>query len=258
MGIKLFLLFAAFTIPVSSSALEPDWPQNPVLGLIGASFVNNQTPHDSIFGGFATAGGAYLDLETALNQSVAFVLSGVRTANEAQAAAFSFDLDATGTLGYQSQFDRVLNQTFSPLEAVEQPAGKLKVLYIGLMNDCLHAQTCNYNFSLLTNNIQGAIDYARGMDLPVIITGYPEYDDFDGDLYVDTYAPLGVKRFISEAEYNELKSVHRDAFEDQEGVTYVNLYEGGRTIDGIHWDAKTMRRAAKRLTIAVIGVLYRK
>ncbi len=256
MGIKLFLLFAALTIPVSSSAQEPDWPQNPVLGLIGASFINNQTPHESIFGGFATAGGSYLDLETALNQSFAFVLSGVRSANEAQAGAFSFDLDATGTLGYKSQFDRILNQTVSPLEDLYQPPVKLKVLYIGLMNDCLHAQMCDYNFSLLINNVQDVIDYARSMEVPVIITGYPEYDDFDGDLYVSTYAPLGVSRFISEAEYYELRSAHRDAFEDQAGVTYVNLYEGGRTIDGIHWDAKTMRRAAKRLTTAVIGVLY--
>ncbi len=44
---------------------------------------------------------------------------------------------------------------------------------------------------------------------------------------------------------------HRSAFEDLEGVNYVNSYKGMTTIDGLHWDSKSARKGARRVAKAL-------
>lgn len=232
MGVLVLFL----SISVNVNAFEPIiWPDEPVVAVLGASGSEAFTPVDSPFGGMAVAGGAYLALGHALIQE------NIRVQISAQAGAYSYDVPDTGWLGYQSQYEKSVSQTMW-IDGVDH----LSAVYIDQMNDCMHTVPCSEED--MDNYIQRAVDVAitaRDAGKCVIVNAFMPWESLDLPRGV---SPYGISYTISEDDYRLMAEKHRDAFENIENIHYVEAYEDMTTIDGLHWDAASVKKGAHRVS----------
>ncbi|MDH3976184.1 MAG: hypothetical protein OEV42_18080 [Deltaproteobacteria bacterium] len=224
------------SISVNVNAFEPiNWPNEPVVAVLGASGSEAGTPVDSPFGGMAVAGGAYLALGHALIQE------NHRVQIAAQAGAYSYDVPGTGWLGYQSQYEKAVNQTMW-IDGIDH----LSAVFIDQMNDCMHSVPCSEED--MDIYIQRAVDVAvtaRNAGKCVIVNALMPWESLDLPRGV---APYGISYTISESNYRLMADKHRTTFENLENIYYVEAYEGMTTFDGLHWDSASVKKGAHKIS----------
>lgn len=234
----LLTVSCCLALAVSAHAEGVEWPMNPVVGLLGASYVNATPPINSPLGGMAYIGGSYLDLTTALNKLPD--MDQYRFLSDTQAGGFSYDVPGTDWKGYDSQFTDMVART-NWFDGIN----RLKAVVTVVVNDCLHSIPCStddiYSY---TDRLKGVATRAAAMGIPVIITDFPPYERLDMELAGKTF---GLSYIISADEYQELQSIFRQELSHLPGVIFIDPWKHLSTIDGLHPDAASMKRAAKEI-----------
>ena len=221
-----------------------EWPQIPVVGIIGSSFEEKSQPD----GGGSLSGGSYVDLRDALNaqRRPPFEFSIVSVA---EPGTFTFPTES-GPIkwrGYQGQLDELIQKTDWPFDQIN----RLSLLYIGIPNDVLHGSP--FSQALVTayiDTIKSVVDQAT---VPVIIAGYPPW----GELDMQKAAPIyGLEHAITEANYNILRERHRQELEILPSVFYLGLFDDMVSIgDWLHPNTASQDRAAAILWHLIFKIL---
>lgn len=239
------LLTLALIIFFATPALAIDWPQTPVVGIIGSSIDTERSP----FGMFI--GGSHNDTEGAL----AAQRRGPHPfaiVNEAEGGSFVDPVSQTlpdGTviswIGYEEQLERIkFGTVWNP--PIGDGISRLSAVFIGIPNDLLHTQI----FSVAavyayTDKIKALVDSAG---VPVFIPGYPPWADEDGDkgLNMQKAAPIFfLQNPITKENYQILSDIHRQELSDYPGVVYVDMYDDYEHLgDYLHPNRSQDRAAA--------------
>ena len=228
----------SLALTVLAHAEGVEWPMNPVIGLLGASYVNATPPINSPLGGMAYIGGSYLDLTTALTKLPD--LDQYRFLSDTQSGGFSYDVPGSGWKGYNSQFADMVART-NWFDGVN----RLKAVISVVVNDCLHSKPCTTDdIYAYTDRIKGVTTRAEVMGVPVIITDFPPYERLNMELARQIF---GLTYVIGPDEYQELQSIYRQELRHLPGVTFIDPWEHISTIDGLHPDAESMKKAAKEI-----------
>ena len=238
----LLAVSCCLALSITAPAEGVEWPMNPVIGLLGASYVNATPPINSPLGGMAYIGGSYLDLTTALNKLAG--MDHYRFLSDFQAGGFSYDVPGTDWKGYDTQFTDLVART-----NWFDGSNRLKAVVTLVVNDCLHTTPCSVDdIHAYTDRLKGVAARAEAMGVPVIITDFPPYERLDMELAGQTF---GLSYVIGADEYHELQRIYRQELRHLAGVTFIDPWKHLSTIDGLHPDAASMTRAAKEIAKAI-------
>lgn len=231
------------------------WPDLPVVGLLGASYVNGTAPEGELFNGSAIAGGSYVGLCEALNavQNMKFF----KAETTAKGGCTAFDgLPGPGFLGYKSQFDALLRRT----TWIFTGKSSLKVLIIDFTNSCLHnmgsrtGQPCtDAEFDAVFDEMEAVAIMAHARGVKVLVTGYPDYLDLDVEQLKTTYL---LEWFISEDRYKDLNNRLAERIKAWP-VEYFPVWQtvGINTFDFLHPDQTSQERVARALMVKLLRLL---
>lgn len=115
---------------------------------------------------------------------------------------------------------------------------------------------------------QQVIDQARGLGMKVIVQSYMQWGTFsfahERDVAIANHGSFWggvIQAFLqvlpTEADYNALAGLHRQALQDYPGVNaYVDFYPKGsidKTLDGVHPEEKLQESAAKIVKKIITG-----
>lgn len=240
--LKKWLVVLSF-VGISFNANAVDWPKDPVVGVVGASFASCEAPTNSPLFGIGLAGCSFEGLDVALTRNRSLEAHGYTVQNKAAGGSYSYDVPGTGWQGYSSQFNELITRTAWPFDG----ENRLKVLVVSIMNDCLHSVLCTAQEMEdgLIANILTLVNQAEAAGVPVLVNGYPDWEDLDLTLAAQTY---GLPATISEGDYRYLQALHKYKLSGHPNVTYVEAWQGNfSTIDGLHPDKRSVRAAAKKI-----------
>lgn len=231
----------ACTALSSAQAFEYQWPTNPVIGVVGASFADCSLPMNTPLMGVGFAGCSYEALEKKLTKHHELNKMGFSVQSAAQAGSRSHDVPGTGWLGYTSQVGQ-LNMTTFWFDGVQ----RLKYLVVSIPNDCLHSLPCTVmDMQDTIDRVKSATNMATGMGATVLINGYPEWADLD--LHAASMV-FGLTNLIDEADYLTFTKMHRDQLSVMPGVVYVDAWQDNfSTVDGLHPTVENQVEAADRI-----------
>lgn len=255
------------SIFLSVCAMATQLSQKPVIGVIGASYENAESPfNDELSGplaGFTIGQGeGYIDLSSMFERKRALIL------NEAQAGASTVTtvgctLTECGSAfwdGFDVQLNRVIARGFNPFTLAQS----VDYVVIGLSNRCLHSDSIGQPWTQTSGCSQEQLDSvvsqyvalaqtAIDQNITPVISQWPEYNRLD---LLTTKALFGFTWVITEQDYNYLRDNLNSALSSMEAVLYINntwknfelwSTDQGDVIDGIHPSPKTIRRAASRI-----------
>lgn len=256
---KKLLTYFAIAISISFTAnlkaQEIDWPDNPTIGLIGASYVDSNAPDDSALaqaGIGAYIGGSYKGIRYQLTQNHLVKRMGFVVQSRAQGGANSFDIPEQGFKGYESQLDGLLNATFW-----FDGKSRLEYLVMDISNDCLHTGGTTDGLPCTTetmttyvNRLKTVVERAQVSGLTVIVDGFAKWETLDMPLVGSVFSLPWV---IDEASYRELATMHRDILSAIPNVIYLDIWgDKMKTIDGLHPVHNDTKRAAKIIARAIL------
>ena len=245
------LLLLVLIIFFATPALAIDWPQIPVVGIIGSSYDTEASP----FGPFIGAG--YIDGEAALaaqrRSPHEFAIL-----NAAQGGSF-VDPVTNGPfewIGYQAQFDQIIQGTvWAP--SFGDGISRLAALFIGPPNNFLHTQPFSvpgvYDY---VNKIKAIIDQSP---VPVFIPAYPPWADADGDKGLNMQKAALVFQLpdpITRGNYLTLAQIHEQELKGYPNVIYLDMYADMENLgDWLHPNTRSQDRAAAILYHELFRVL---
>lgn len=230
------------------TSVTPDI-DNPVVGLIGASFVDPLTPYPNAGGLTCLNGCSYRGLSDHLIGTVIREKKGIAYQSAAQAGAIS-----AGTSDYYS----VLGQATKLYEHHANWNGdssRLKAVVFDIFNDCLH----NLYGPLCTEhdikdgvvaNVKEAVDYLQARGVKVYLNKYVAYEDLDLPAMQAAFSNL-IPGFTaaSPEQYDLLKTTYEAELSAIDGVSLLDTWKNFNHVgDGLHPDHKTKRKAAKYVT----------
>lgn len=241
-------------MPSYAVAQPISWPEDPTIGLIGASLVEPDAPDASLLaqaGIGAYIGGSYRGLKYQLIRDPVIYAMGFLIQSRAQGGATSFDIPEQGFKGYNTQLSGLLNAT-----AWFDGQTRLRYLVISVVNDCLHSggttdgmRCTSQTMSAYVHEIKAVIERAQAAGLTVIVGGYPKWETLDMELAGRIF---GFPWVINEQEYMLLTTMHRNTLSAMPGVIYLQYWDDRvQTIDGLHPDRRATRRAARRIARAI-------
>lgn len=239
--LSILMLFFSYT------AQAVDWPSNPVIGVIGASFADCDAPEDSPLQGVGYAGCSYEGLAVKLLKHEELDEHGFTVQSSALGGSFSYDVPDTGWKGLSSQYQRLISRTFW-FDGVN----RLQYLVISIPNDCLHSIPCGVDdmLNVLIANVKQVAEAAHAAGTTVLINGYPRYEDLD---LATVAAVFNLSNIISEDDYKLLKALHEQELSGLPGVIYVRPWEDMFvTIDGLHPNDASVRNAANVIADAIL------
>ena len=241
---RISTLLAILSLVFSSAALAVDvsWPSRPVLGVIGASFATCLAPEDSPLQGVGLAGCSYEGLDVKLLKDPQLQRLDITVQSAAQGGARSYDIVGTGWLGYQSQFQKLVQRT-SWFDGVQ----RLRYLLISTPNDCLHTLPCSEadRRDGLIANVQAVVEQAQAQGITVLVNAYPDWRDLD---LAKAGAIYGITNLIDQADYETLKTLHEQVLSAIPGVVYLHLWQGNfDSPDGLHPGDRNLARAARKV-----------
>ncbi len=239
---KKWLVIVSFIV-VSFNAKAVDWPKDPVVGIIGASFASCEAPPNSPLFGIGLAGCSFEGLDVGLIRNRFLQAQGFTVQNKAAGGSYSYDVPGTGWQGYVSQFNELVTRTAWPFDG----ENRLKVLVVSIMNDCLHSILCTPQEMEdgLIQNILTVVNQAEAMGVPVLVNAYPDWEDLDLAMAAQVY---GLPVTISESDYHYLQALHKTKLETHPNVIYVEAWQGNfSTIDGLHPDKRSVKNASRRI-----------
>ncbi len=254
---KLFSSVAIIISTLSTSTLyaqEVVWPDNPTIGLIGASLVDPNAPDDSALaqaGIGAYIGGSYKGLRYQLTRNHLINNMGFVVQSRAQGGGNSFDIPEQGFKGYDSQLDGLLNATFW-----FDGQSRLEYIVMDISNDCLHTggttdgQPCTpETMTNYVNRLKGVVERAQASGITVIVDGYSHWETIDMELAGNVFSLPWV---INETDYRELSRLHKEVLSAIPGVIYLDIWGTHmKTIDGLHPIHKDTKRAASVIARAI-------
>lgn len=238
LGVSIVL---SLGVTFSAQAADYQWPTNPVIGVLGASFADCSLPMNTPLMGIGYAGCSYEALEKKLSKHRELDEMGFTVQSTAQAGSRSHDVEGTGWLGYSSQLQQ-LNMTTFWFDGVQ----RLKYLVITIANDCLHSIACSENdMQAYVDNIKAAVTTATDSGVTVIINGLPEWEGLD---LPAAAVAFGLTNLIGETDYRVLQNMHEMQLMALPGVHYVKVWENNfDTIDGLHPTVASQVEAADRI-----------
>jgi len=244
-SVALFVLILAFC---GLYGQEPQWPQDRVIGVIGASFESCEIPLDTPFNGMGLAGCSYTSLTDALKNNHDLTKMGFKIRHTAQAGAYSYDVPNTGWLGMDAQYLKLKKMTYWAWDK----SSRLDYLVIGLTNDCLHSTPCDKSgIQRLIDNKKQVVLQAQKEGIKVIVLNYPEWHTLDLDISARIF---GFKYIIDEAGYHSLRSAYDGAFNTLPGIAYLTVWNNKTKmiIDGLHPDEKSQHSASDDISDVIL------
>lgn len=245
---KLSLLAFCGILVGAVQAQEVSWPKAPVVGVVGGSFGSCQAPIDSPLLGAGLAGCSYESLDVALLRNQRLERHGFTVQSTAQGGARSYDVAGTGWLGYAGQYQQLYARTTWPLDGIN----RLKYVVVSLPNDCLHSIPCSEQDidNMLLHNIVALADNAATQNVKLIVNAYPAWEDLNLSLTAEQY---GLVNMMEEDDYNYLKARHKQVLSAHPNIIYLDVWRHNfDPIDGLHPSKANMRKAAKRITQAIL------
>ncbi len=233
----------------ASNKTTPDI-DNPVVGLLGASFVDPEASPFNHVGLTSLNGSSYRGISDYMKSLSIHNPRGVVYREQAEGGA---------TTNGQNGFLSLLEQATRMVEHTTMWADRthLKVAVIFRFNDCLHtiAGLCDEQQVLDTTvaNMAETIQYLQSHGVKVFVTTSIDYNNMDLPLIERTFADLVPGFKVATREQYEL---YIDVFEAEIAkmpeVTKIDVWEGMTHIgDGLHPDHRSKMRAAKRLHRAI-------
>lgn len=229
-----------------------EFPGLPVVGLIGASFVNGAAPEGLPFNG---AGLPYLDLTQALTIVQGHRFYQVETTANGGNTAFD-GLPGPQSRGYVSQFEAMINRTTWPFTG----ENFLKVIVIDGTNSCLHnkgtftGNPCTHEeMELVFDEIEKVVIAANALGIKAVVTGGPKYDYFDPELVKSVYF---LEWFIDRDAYEYFISRMKSRVEMMD-ADWLPIWETSNieAFDGIHYTRKSAFHVAHELDNYLMGVV---
>ncbi|WP_444995272.1 hypothetical protein [Aliikangiella sp. IMCC44359] len=244
---KIFLisLFSLFSFSVFSDEPIITEANNPVIGLIGASFIDPESAYGNGLGLTALNGSSYRGLADYLKARTINNINGMVFREAAQGGATS-----SGALG----FDSALTQAVKLYEhsTMWADGSHLKVVIIDIFNDCLHN---SYGPLCTEEDIQNglvfhvteAIQYLQARNVKVFVNRLVDYDSLDLPLAEEVFKIINPNFTVATREqYELLVSTYENSIAQIEGVEFLNTWKRFRHFgDGLHPSHRTKKRAAK-------------
>lgn len=249
--ISILLFFNSFSL----SADEVVWPDNPTIGLIGASYIEANAPDESALaeaGIGAYIGGSYKGIKYQLIQNRLINAMGFMVQSRAQGGANSFDIPEQGFKGYDSQLNGLLNATYW-----FDGKSRLEYLVMDISNDCLHAggttdgQPCSIDtMTEYIQRLKSVVERAQAAGLTVIVDGFARWETLDMERVRQIFYLPWV---IDETSYRQLAAMHREVLSAIPGLIYLDIWSASmQTIDGLHPSHKDTKRAARKIAHAIL------
>ena len=262
---------AALLLLSAPMAQAQEGVSKPLL-IIGASLANGNSPIDNNlsgpYGGFAVNYGSYLSLGNALIRTDE--LNGL-VINEAEAGATTFprlrcgwySCLTTGWQGYDVMFQKALSRVTlrDPANPAQIVGYNADYLYIAIPNDCLHSgamgvphtQTapCTVvEMNDVIDRLEAVANQALDIGITPVFSILPQYHEFDMPLFKQKN---GLYWVINEEDFNTYRDLYRNRIHDElPEAIQVDAWAGFVHLgDGIHPNAETATRAAKRIAKAI-------
>ncbi len=218
---------------------------NPVIGLIGASYVDPEASINNTVGLTSLNGSSYRGIADYLKATTITKAKGLVYRENAEGGATS-----AGDNGFKS----MLQQAQELVEHTTQWADgtHMKAAVIFSFNDCKHtlAGLCPSQSDIIsasTNNALDTINYLKNNNVKVFIVRAPNYDDLDFPLTEQIFSDI-IPGFqmVDEQGYQLLQDTYQEYVHNIEGVTVIDAWTSFDHIgDGLHPDHKTKRKAAR-------------
>lgn len=247
--IASLVLSATAFCSFASTDITPD-VNNPVVGLMGASFVDPEASPFNLVGLTSLNGSSYRGLADHLKARSINNPRGIVYREVAEGG--STTNGQNGFLSLFQQAERLVTHTTNWPDGI-----RLKVAVITQFNDCLHtiAGLCDEQ-DVLAGPVQNVIDtvnYLQANGVKVFVTNLVDYEDLDLPLVEATFAPI-IPGFIVATE--EQYRLYTDTFEAEvsalPGVTMIDVWKNFNDIgDGLHPDHKSRQKASKILHRAI-------
>ncbi len=225
--------------------ITPD-VNNPVVGLLGASFVDPEASPYNTVGLTSLNGSSYRGIADYLKALSIHNARGVVYREQAEGGATTSGQN--GFLSIQEQAERLVEHTTQWSDGTH-----MKVAVIFRFNDCLHtlAGLCDEQAVLdgpVANTAQ-AIQYLQRQGVLVIVPSLLDYEDMDLPLVESIFSEISPGfKVASETQYRLYKATFESEIAAIPGVIMMDLWQGMTHIgDGLHPDHRSKRRAAKKL-----------
>lgn len=219
---------------------------NPVVGLLGSSFVDPESAPNNALGLTSLNGASYRGIADYLK---------ARSINEKRGIVYRENAEGGGTTNGQGGFQTLLQQAQQLVEHTTMwPDGThMKVAVIFQFNDCLHnlAGLCDIQRVLaepVANSID-TIEYLQSNGIKVFVTNLIDYHELDLPLLEEVFSEV-VPGFTSatESQYNLYKHTYESEISALPGVTMIDVWDGMQHIgDGLHPDHRSRQKASRRL-----------
>lgn len=247
--IASLILTAATFSSFGASDVTPDI-DNPVAGLLGASFVDPEASPFNLLGLTSLNGSSYRGIADYMKARSIHNPRGIVYRELAEGGSSTNGQD--GFLSLFQQAERMVEHT-----TMWSDGTHLDVAVIFQFNDCLHtlAGLCDEQ-DVLAGPVQNVIDtvnYLQANGVKVFVTNLVKYDDFDLPLVEDVFSQI-IPGFqvASEAQYNLYVDIFETEVAALPGVTMIDVWKKFEHIgDGLHPNYKSHKKASKILHKAI-------
>ncbi|MET1256235.1 hypothetical protein [Aliikangiella maris] len=240
---SLISLFLLLTFPVMAKDYSES--KNPVIGLIGASYIDPEAAYGNGAGLTALNGSSYRGLADYLKAFSILSVEGPVFREAAQGGATS-----SGALGFDSaqlQAIKLYEHTTMWVDG-----SHLKAVIIDLFNDCLHTAygplcTREDIDNTLVKNVTQAINYLQQRGVKVFVNRLVDYDKLDLPLAEEIFKVITPHfRVASREQYNLLKHTYEDSISQIDGVIMLDTWRSFAHFgDGLHPNHATKLKAAQ-------------
>lgn len=233
----------------AASDIIPDI-DNPVAGLMGASFVDPEASPFNLVGLTSFNGSSYRGIADHLK---------ARSINNDKGIVYREVAEGGSTTNGQNGFLSILQQAERLVGHTTMWSDRtnLDVAVITQFNDCLHtiAGICDEQ-DILAGPVQNVVDtvnYLQANGVKVFVTNLVKYEDFDMPLVEAVFSQI-IPGFevATEEQYNLYVETFESEVSSLPGVTMIDIWKRFEHIgDGLHPDHKSRQKASNILHKAI-------
>ncbi|WP_016955101.1 hypothetical protein [Catenovulum agarivorans] len=233
--------------PVSAQSNIIADVNNPVIGLIGASYVDPEAAYGNTVGLTALNGSSYRGIND-------FLIG--ETINDPTGLVFREKAEGGATTDGANGFNSMLGQAQELYEHTTMwgDGSHLKAAVLFQFNDCKHtiAGLCPTMEDVLAGPIQNTLQtiaYLQQNDVKVFVIKMPAYEDLDLVLTEEIFSQVTPGfAAASEEQYRLLQQAYEQHVYTAEGVVLIDAWNKFKHMgDGLHPDYKTRKKAAKTI-----------
>ncbi|MER2491865.1 hypothetical protein [Catenovulum sediminis] len=249
------LSFKVFTVNAQSD-ITPDF-SNPVVGLIGASYVDPEAPIGNTSGLTSLNGASYRGIADYLKGTTIHKAGGLVYRENAQGGATSDGANGFKTMLQQAQ--ELVEHT-----TMWSDGSHMKAAVLFQFNDCKHtlAGLCPTQAEVLAGPVANTLDtiaYLQSQNVKVFVVKMPSYEQLDLALTESIFSAI-IPDFktANEAQYQLIQTSYEDYIYNEDGVTVIEAWKTFEHIgDGLHPNHKSKATAAKIINKTLEKALLR-